>query len=143
MAAATVADSRPIEDIMRDMAEEFEAMQRSQAGYTCLLTALNTVTGQLSPGERRRGLPIFKYTGTSNGVNVIEICSDLQDIDVTHIPGVLAPLINAHYNKMCDAAMSVQALANELISLLPTPQPPASPAAAATQPPPAAANRAA
>lgn len=111
-------EPRGITNMMEDLKDDLMILERSMAGYNTLTRALETVNGNLPPGERPKGLPVFEYPGTADDVHVIRVCSDLNDVDPAYLPHVLAPLCNAHSKMMHRAAVQIKVTADEIIGMI-------------------------
>lgn len=80
--------------------EETIMLERALAGYTHLSETLRQLQQGVPEGQRAKGLPIFNYKASSNGVNAVDVCADLRNIDPNYVPHVLSPLCAMHAQEM-------------------------------------------
>lgn len=107
-----------ITDLATEMKDWFIAFERSVAGYNSLHLSLLSFNGQIPEGERKKGLPIFTHPASVDGVNTIEVVTDLKFVDPQYVQHVLVPMINAHANVMMEALEEIGIRVDTLQKLL-------------------------
>jgi len=110
--------SRTPRDILDNMTDDLFKMERSLAGYNYLSGALNTINDTLPDGERAKGLPIFHYKASVDGVKMIDVVSDLKEIDPSYLNYILAPMCDAHGKTMLASIDSLIKNAQEMYKLV-------------------------
>lgn len=83
-------------ELLQQADECLIGLRRAYAGCNHLNEALAAHMNPPPPGQRRKGLPIFNYRASADGVKAEEIAVDLKNVEPEYIPHVLVPLINAH-----------------------------------------------
>lgn len=96
-------------------------IRRAQVAFNTYNMAYLSVTGQLPPGERKKGLPLLGGTGVLEGKDnrePVNFTSDLKKINKKYLPHVLVPLIGLHAGELLEAVTEIQARANALAPIL-------------------------
>lgn len=114
-------------------------LERCMAGYNTLTRVYQTVTGQLAPGQRAKGL-MLSFKGSVDDTHAIDVNIDLQKhVNPEHVAHVVAPLANGQAHGMLAAVEQLLKEATELRGMIRSalgydpktgqPAPPAAPAA--------------
>lgn len=108
------APRRSPESLLDSIGDAVIMVRRSVAGYTSLTSSYQSAKGNLSPGARKKGMPIFRFSASA-GSETVEVVADLKLLSHDHVDYVLPPLI------LCQGLMAHNALrrlvadANELL----------------------------
>lgn len=98
-----------VPELVVEMDDWMTAFKRAVAGYNTLNLSYQSFLGKIPDGERKKGLPIFKFTSTIDGRTPIEVVADLKKVDPAYLQHVLVPLINAQGVDMLEALDEVEA----------------------------------
>lgn len=92
-----------VPDLVVEMDDWFTQLKRAVAGYNSLHQSLLSFQGQIPEGDRKKGLPVFKFPASVDGRTTIEVVADLKHVDPAYVPHVMVPLINAQGSHMMEA----------------------------------------
>lgn len=105
---------RDIAGMLEGLNVTFNELERFCAGYNTLSRVYQTVTGQLPPGQRPKGL-MLTFKGSVDDVHAIDVVIDVQKhVDPAYAPSVIAPLANGQAHGMLAAVTRLIADATEL-----------------------------
>jgi hypothetical protein len=94
---------------VNEMTASFVTLQQVLAAFVSLDLSYRSFVRDLKPGERGKGLPIFRFPATLNGIDQIEAVVDLKHVDPSYVGHVLVPLINAQTTKLMEAVDDILA----------------------------------
>lgn len=66
------------EAVVAAMDDAWKEFLKTFAGFRTMDRASRTAKGQLAADEKPQGAPLLNHKGSANGVNVIELCCDLD-----------------------------------------------------------------
>ena len=95
-----------IVELVSGLDEWLLALKRAVAGYSTLTIGLLSAQNRLPPGQRKKGLPIFHYTGSFDSRTALDLFFDMKDLKKAfpeHLPNVLVPMISVQAQKMLEA----------------------------------------
>jgi len=99
---------RDVPSCLSEIKDALLGVERAYAGYNHLSEILAQLSGQAPEGARLKGMPIFKYFASPDGVKQIEVQSDLGTIPLEYRNHVLVPMVNGHAIEL-NAALAVLA----------------------------------
>lgn len=95
---------RDIAGMLEAINTDYNELERYCAGYNTLSRVFQTLTKQVPPGQRPKGL-MLAFKGSVDDVHGIDVVIDVQkDVDPQHAPGVVVPLANGQAFGMLRAA---------------------------------------
>jgi hypothetical protein len=103
----------PAEDVPTLLHEAegwFNQLKRSLAGFNTLRAALQTATGHVPEGERKKALPVFEFKASLVGAESREVVTcavDLRKIDQQYVQHVLIPIINSMAGELLEACEEI------------------------------------
>jgi hypothetical protein len=109
---------RDIPEILVVLQDELNRTVKSAAGYFTLSSVYEQIA---SPGPRKgrkRGLPIFSYKGSLDGVNCVTMECDLGKIPLEYLPHILSPMCNVHAGELLQGLVKIQALTNDALAMV-------------------------
>ncbi len=110
-------DSVPV--LFEEMEGWFQRLKRDLSAFNALNMSYLTVVGQLPPGERARGLPIFEFKAPGpDGREAITCTIDVKKVNPQFQPHVLVPMINTVAGDMLEAVEEVGSRVQMLIPRL-------------------------
>lgn len=109
-----------IPELVLEMKDWFQTLERSVAGYNSLQMSLLSFKGEIPDGERKKGLPIFTFQASVDGHNAIDVVIDMKHADPEYVPHVLIPMINMQSNDLLDAVNEIETRVKMLQQLLET-----------------------
>lgn len=86
-------------------------LKRSLAAYNSLRLSLASSKGQLAPGERAKGLPVFEFSAPLIGAETreaVKCALDLRKVNPEHLGHVLIPLMNAQAADLLEAVGEIE-----------------------------------
>ncbi len=99
-------DSVPV--LFEEMDGWFQKLKRDLSAFNALNLAFLTASGQLPPGERARGMPIFEFKAPGpDGREPITCVLDLKKINPQYVQHVLIPLVNTVAADMLESVAEV------------------------------------
>lgn len=128
---------RTIEDAYGDLRAEMKRWLRAAAAYNLIGAALNSVTGQLQPGERKRAIPLLMAPATKFCEEEVELVFDLNKLSAEEVQYALVPLNNAQVpviSESLDAMYNLIVELRQMQGMPPVPPPPAVAGGAPPQP---------
>src|ERR1017187_8992075 len=99
-----------IPDVLLAIQAELNLAAKSATGYFTISRIYAQVVGTSPPNERRIGLPIFRHSGSMDGVNVVPVEIDLAHVPPEYLPSILAPICNVHYNELMGELEKIRTL---------------------------------
>ena len=105
---ASTQKPQSMSGLLTTIQDEIVMVERALAGYTSLTQILRQLQNGLADGERKKGLPILKYVGTSDGRNAVEVACDLGKLDPAYVPGVLTPMCVTHALELYEALKRIE-----------------------------------
>lgn len=94
-----------------------DQLKKAHVGFHTLNLAYLTVSGQLPAGERKKGLPLFEFTGVLEGAETrepVKCVADLKKLPKNYVPHVLVPLISIHASDLLEAVTEMRARLDHL-----------------------------
>lgn len=88
-------------------------LKRRYAAYTRMLDCYDQVTGR--PVPRRVGMPVFTFKASLNGVAMMDVVQDMNEVEVRFMPTVFGCFARAQAARMHLAAKRLHALAENIL----------------------------
>jgi hypothetical protein len=109
---------RDIPEMLVALQDELNKAARAAAGYFTLSSIYEQVTALAKGKSRKKGLPIFQYKGSLDGVNVLPLECDLGKIPTEFLPHMLSPMCNVHAAEMLEGLSNMQTLVDDAVGML-------------------------
>lgn len=103
-----------VSGMLDELNNTFNDLERYVAGYNTLTRVFQTMTGQLSPGQRPKGL-MLTFKGSADDIHSVDVNIDIQKhVDPQQVHYVLVPLASGQAQGMLAAVDQLLAQAAEL-----------------------------